>query len=86
MRKLEIVTKAQFILFEGENRAAELEAIRKNKPKHKGHYCFVKKYFPDYMPESTQILIPKGKNEEKVIWHFMEKRKVYSNSILPVTV
>lgn len=89
MRKIEIPSKAQFIKFEAENRAAELEIIRKNRPKQKGHYCFITKYFPDYIPKSTQILIKRGRSEEKAIRHFVEKRKdynPYSNSTLPVTV
>jgi hypothetical protein len=84
-----IETKAQYILYEGENRAAELAIINKRKPKDNGYYCKITKYFPDYMPDSTKILIRKGKKEENVIRHFVEKRKLfysYSNSILPTTV
>jgi hypothetical protein len=74
-----IPQRTEFKKFELENRAAELDDIKKskNKLKKKGYYCRVVKYFPNFIHSETLIFIPKGEDEEKRITNFVEKRKHY---------
>jgi hypothetical protein len=79
MKGLTIPQRTEFKKFELENRAVELDAINKAKAKLKvkGKYCHITKYFPNFIPKETLIFIPKGKDEEKIVTHFVEKRKHY---------
>jgi hypothetical protein len=74
-----MINEAQTEKFKLENRAIELEKIKKakSKLKFKGHYCYVIKYCPDFLPKNTKIFIPDGKDEATKILTFVEKRSHY---------
>jgi hypothetical protein len=81
MKKDPVEQNAQFIKHASENREKELRIIEKSKAKlsFNGKYVFVIKYFPDYPAKSTQIFVPKGKVEQKVVQHFIDKRNASKN-------
>ena len=79
MKDTKVESKAQYVKFEAENRAIELEVIKKSKKKLKfeGHYVHITKYVKDFIPAETLIFIPEGVDEQKRILHFAERRKSF---------